>query len=85
MHITWDESLAASRESATNLVALDEALDKLALQDPRMARVVELRFFGGLSFEEVAEVLKVSQRTVKRDWKFTKSWLMRALSQRSGK
>lgn len=83
--VSWDESLAVSAKSAPDIVALDDALEELALLDPRKARVVELRFFGGLSFEETAEVLEVSQRTVKRDWKFTKSWLMRALSQRSGK
>lgn len=82
--VTWDENLAVSAKSAPDIVALDEALDELALLDPRKTRVVELRFFGGLSFEEMAEVLKVSPRTVKRDWNFAKSWLMRALSQRSG-
>ena len=81
--VALDESLAVSAKSAPDIVALDDALDELALLDPRKAQVVELRFFGGLSFEEMAEVLKVSQRTVKRDWKFAKSWLMRALSRRS--
>jgi RNA polymerase sigma factor (TIGR02999 family) len=80
--VGWDESLAVSAKSAPDIVALDDALDELALLDPRKTQLVELRFFGGLTFEEAAEVLKVSQRTVKRDWKFAKSWLMRALSQR---
>lgn len=84
LQITWDENLAVSHSSAPDIVALDDALDELALLDTRKARVVELRFFGGLSFGEVAEVLNVSQRTVKRDWKFAKSWLMRALSRQSG-
>ena len=83
-HVPWDESLAVLAKSPPDIVALDDALDELAFLDPRKARVVELHFLGGLSFEEMAEVLKVSQRTVKRDWKFAKSWLMRALSQRRG-
>jgi len=84
MRITWDESLAVAPESAPDIVALDDALNELALLDLRKTRVVELRFFAGLSVEETAEVLKVSQQTVMRDWKFAKSWLMRALSQQSG-
>jgi RNA polymerase sigma factor (sigma-70 family) len=60
-----------------NLIALDEALDRLALLDPRKARVVEMRFFGGLQNGEIAEVLAVSVDTVKRDWNFAKLWLAR--------
>jgi RNA polymerase sigma factor (sigma-70 family) len=63
-----------------DLVALDDALKALAALDPRKCEVVELRFFGGLSVEETAEVLKVSPETVLWDWKFTKSWLRRELS-----
>jgi RNA polymerase sigma factor (sigma-70 family) len=63
--------------------ALDEALHSLALMDPRKAKVVELRFFGGLSVEETAEVLEISEKTVTRDWRFAKIWLHRELS-RSG-
>ena len=63
-----------------DLVALDDALKALAALDPRKSEVVELRFFGGLSVEETAEVLKVSPETVMRDWKFAKSWLRRELS-----
>ena len=81
MRVTWDESLAVSSEPDPNIVALDDALNELAVLDPRKTQVVELRFFGWLSVEETAEVLKVSQQTVMRDWKFAKSWLMRALSE----
>jgi RNA polymerase sigma-70 factor (ECF subfamily) len=62
-----------------DLAALDEAIKKLAEIDPRKSQVVELRFFGGLSVEEAAEVLEVSPETVKRDWRFAKSWLKRQL------
>jgi RNA polymerase sigma factor (TIGR02999 family) len=81
MHVTWDERLAVMSEPEANIVALDDALNELTRLDPRKTQVVELRFFGGLSIEETAEVLKVSQQTVMRDWKFAKSWLLRALSQ----
>jgi RNA polymerase sigma factor (TIGR02999 family) len=82
VQVSWDEALAASQEPDTDIVALDNALNQLALLDPRKAQVVEMRFFGGLSVEETAEVLKISQQTVLRDWKFAKSWLLRALSER---
>jgi RNA polymerase sigma-70 factor (ECF subfamily) len=62
-----------------DLAAVDEALEKLAAQDSRKARVVELRFFGGLSMEETAEALDVSLRTVHNDWAFARAWLYRAL------
>jgi RNA polymerase sigma factor (TIGR02999 family) len=81
MRVTWDETLAVSSEPDPNIVALDDALNELAALDPRKTQVVELRFFGGLSVEETAEVLGVSQQTVIRDWKFAKSWLLRALSE----
>lgn len=63
-----------------DLVSLDDALSALAVVDPRKSRVVELRFFGGLSVEETAEVLKVSPQTVSRDWKLAKVWLFREMS-----
>ena len=63
----------------TDVVALDDALEALAQVDERQSRVVELRFFGGLSLEETAEVLNVSRETVKRDWKVAKMWLLRHL------
>jgi len=62
------------------IVAIDDALKTFAEMDPRKARVVELRFFGGLSVEEIAEVLKISPQSVLRDWKLAKAWLMRELS-----
>jgi RNA polymerase sigma factor (TIGR02999 family) len=75
-----DEALAAAQESGADLVALDDALNALAAVDPRKSQVVELRFFGGLSVEETAGVLKVSSETVMRDWKLAKLWLRRELS-----
>jgi RNA polymerase sigma factor (TIGR02999 family) len=63
-----------------NLVALDDALDRLAEIDPQQGRIVELRFFGGLTIEETAEVLKISPATVKRDWTVAKAWLYREIS-----
>ena len=70
-----DENIDVSGERASDLVALDEALERLAQLDPQKARVVELRFFGGLSVEETAEVLGVSAPTVKRQWRMAKAWL----------
>jgi len=81
-HISLDGEALLSPERAPDLVALDEALSALAALDARKSRVVELRFFGGLSVEETAEVLRLSQRTVLSDWSFAKSWLLRELSPR---
>lgn len=78
--VTLDEALVVPQEPDRNLVALDDALRALAEVDERKARVVELRFFGGLSVEETAEVLKISTDTVTRDWNFAKVWLLRELS-----
>jgi RNA polymerase sigma factor (TIGR02999 family) len=75
-----DEELAISEERASELVALDDALQELAALDPRRSKVVELRYFGGLSVEETAEVLKVSPETVMREWKRAKAWLYAELS-----
>jgi len=80
--VSLDEALLAPQEPDADLVALDEALTALAAIDPRQAQAVELRFFGGLSVEETAEVLKVSPETVHRDWRVAKAWLLREL--RSG-
>ena len=77
--VTFDDSLAVSTERAFDLVALDDALEALALADPRKARVVELRVFCGLSVQEIASVIGVSTDTVTRDWKFVTSWLKREL------
>jgi RNA polymerase sigma factor (TIGR02999 family) len=74
-----DEALTVSPEAGTDLVALDAALDALAAISPRQSQMVELRFFGGLTVEETAEVLKVSPETVHRDWKVSKVWLLRAM------
>jgi len=78
-HVKFDETLLVSARPDANLEALDDALDRLALVDERKSRVVELRFFGGLDVKETAEVLKVSQDTVMRDWKVAKVWLLRDL------
>ena len=69
-----------TRERAAELVALDEALNELAKLDPRKGRVVELRYFGGLSLEETADVLDVSVMTVRRDWRAAKAWLFKAVT-----
>jgi RNA polymerase sigma factor (TIGR02999 family) len=80
VHLNLNESIDAVPDRGRELVALDEALDALAQLDPRKARVVEMRFFGGLSVEETAEVLKISAPSVLRDWKLARAWLMRELS-----
>jgi RNA polymerase sigma-70 factor, ECF subfamily len=77
--VQLEEALVVSPESEIDLVALDDALKGLEAVDPRKSRVVELRFFGGLSVEETAAVLQVSVETVMRDWKLAKSWLRREL------
>jgi RNA polymerase sigma factor (TIGR02999 family) len=82
-HISIEEALTMSDEKTPDLVALDEALTSLAEVDPRRSRVVELRFFGGLTVEEAAEVLKVSSDTVLRDWSLAKAWLYRYMSNES--
>lgn len=79
-HLFLDEALTVPRERGPELVALDDALSALAATDARKSRVVELRFFGGLTVEETAEVLKVSPKTVLRDWRLAKVWLLRELS-----
>ena len=76
---SFDEALVVSPARSGDLVALDDALETLAAKDDRKSRVVELRFFGGLSVEETAEVLKVSPDTVHRDWRFAKAWLAREM------
>lgn len=75
-----DEALSVSCTRPPDLVAIDDALSALALFDQRKSDVVELRFFGGLTIDETAEVLKISPDTVLRDWKFAKTWLLRELS-----
>jgi RNA polymerase sigma factor (TIGR02999 family) len=81
--ITFDENLVAPPEPPVDLVALDDALNALSKLDERQSRVVELRFFAGLSAKETGEVLDVSERTVKQDWQVAKLWLMRELEGRN--
>jgi RNA polymerase sigma-70 factor, ECF subfamily len=78
--VTLENALDVPDQPTVGLVALDDALNALAKLDPRKGQVVELRFFGGLSVEETAEVLKISSETVMRDWKFARVWLARELS-----
>lgn len=77
--VSLAETDLMTQERAVELVALDEALEELAGVDPRKGRVVELRYFGGLSLEETAEVLDVSLMTVRRDWRAAKAWLYRRI------
>jgi RNA polymerase sigma-70 factor (ECF subfamily) len=70
----------ASKSKGREVIAVDEALDALAQIDPRKAKVIELRFFGGLSVEETAEVLKISAQSVMRDWKMARAWLLAELA-----
>ncbi len=79
-HVSFDETAIVSGDRAADLVALDFALSALAQIDARKAQVVEMRFFGGLSVEETAEVLKISAVTVMRDWSTAKAWLYRELA-----
>jgi RNA polymerase sigma factor (TIGR02999 family) len=80
--LSLEEAAIEPAERATDLLALDEALQSLAKMDERKARVVELRFFGGLSVDETAEVLDVHRATVLRDWEVAKLWLYREISQK---
>ena len=79
IRVTFDEGLALANEDGPDLVAINDALDALARVDERKSRVIELRFFGGLSVEETAVVLKVSPDTVTRDWRLAKTMLLREL------
>ena len=79
--VMLDENVNFTRERASELLALDDALQTLAKMDERKSRIVELRYFGGLSVKETAEFLKLSQRTVEREWTMAKAWLYRALSE----
>ena len=78
--ITLDECADVTQTRAAELLALDEALEKLAAFDPRKAKVVEMRYFGGLTMEEIADVLKIHVNTVTRDWTAARAWLLAALS-----
>ena len=78
--VPFDSALLYAEERPAELIALDEALQRLSELDPRQCRIVELRFFGGLSVEEAAEVLGVSERTIKREWSVARAWLYAELS-----
>jgi RNA polymerase sigma factor (TIGR02999 family) len=77
--LPFDDALAVVNDTAVDLLAIDEALDRLAAMDPQQARVVELRFFSGLSVKETAAALGVSAKTVKRDWSVARAWLRREI------
>lgn len=79
-HISLDDAAMVGSGRAADLVALDDAMNALARLDPRKVQVVEMRFFGGLKVEEIAEVLKISEVTVMRDWSTAKAWLYRELT-----
>lgn len=81
IRLSIDDVQVPAEQRAASLIALDEALEKLSQMDERKGRVVEMRFFGGLSDEEIAEVLDVSVRTVLRDWKTARLWLYRELTE----
>ena len=78
--ITVTDDVAVASNRSEEIVALDDALNELAALDERKVRVVELKYFGGLTNEEIAEVLKISPETVKRDWRFSRTWLLRELT-----
>ncbi|MEY2565116.1 MAG: hypothetical protein QOH88_3309 [Verrucomicrobiota bacterium] len=80
MMVTLEEATVASESRATELLALDEAMEKLSAFDTRKAQVVEMRYFGGLTMEEIADVLKIHVNTVMRDWSAARAWLFAALS-----
>lgn len=82
--VTLVDDAAATFSDPLDFIALDEALDELAEMDPRAARIVEMRFFGGLSVEETAEVMEISTPTVKRDWRTAKAWLYQRLDAAPG-
>ena len=84
LKVSLEEAGVVAQDRGAELVALDDALTSLGELDPRKSQIVELRFFGGLSVEETAEVLKVSARTVMREWSLAQAWLYRELNRRGG-
>ena len=80
LKVEWNEAIKASQPVAMDLLSLDDALNRLALIDPQQSRIIELRFFGGLSIDETAEALKISPATVKRNWSFARAWLYREMT-----
>jgi RNA polymerase sigma factor (TIGR02999 family) len=83
MRITLDERIDVPNSDETDLVALDEALVRLAELNPRHSRIVELRYFGGLTEQQIADALNVSERTVRRDWSLARAWLFRELQSKN--
>jgi RNA polymerase sigma factor (TIGR02999 family) len=81
--VELEDQVAATRERPEEVLALHEALTSLEAVDPRKAKVMELRYFGGFSIEEVADILKVSPRSVKRDWALARIWLLRRMKEDS--
>ncbi len=77
--VEWEEGLAITVERPQDFLALNEAIDRLTVLNPRQARVVEMRYFGGLSVEEIASVIGIAPRSVKRDWSLAKIWLFKEL------
>jgi RNA polymerase sigma factor (TIGR02999 family) len=80
--LAFDDTIAAPEWRDVDLVALDDALDTLSQMDPQQGRIVELRFFSGLSIESTAKIVGISAATVKRDWHVARAWLFRELSER---
>ncbi|MCU0237945.1 MAG: sigma-70 family RNA polymerase sigma factor [Pyrinomonadaceae bacterium] len=78
--ITLEDNALVSNDNSSQILALNEALENLSKLDQRKVKVVEMKFFGGLTMEEIAEVLSISPETAKRDWKFARTWLLRELS-----
>ena len=83
LFITLDENAMISADNSDQILALNEALHLLGKMDERKVRVVEMKFFGGLTVEEIAEVLKISPQTVKRDWRFSRTWLLEELADKT--
>lgn len=79
--LSLDETAIVSRDRAAEFIALDDALTSLAKMDPNKSRIVEMKFFGGLDFEEIAEVEKVSSRTIGREWRKAKAWLLQEMQE----
>ena len=84
LHVSLDQAAVLSKDKSAELLAVDEALGRLQKRDARQSQIVELKYFGGLTTEETAEVLKTSPRTVEREWEFAKSWLYMQLREANG-
>jgi RNA polymerase sigma-70 factor, ECF subfamily len=82
--LSLDEAAAVSKEKSADIIAVDDALADLEAMDPRKSRIVELRYFGGMDIEEIAEVLGVSPTTVQRQWRIAKAWLHQAVRRSRG-